>query len=146
MAQLNETFFASEQEVKNFEPIPEGWYEATITGADLKTTKAGNGQYISVRYDITGPNQQGRVVFGNLNIRNPNIKAEEIGRQQLSSLLLAIGLANLNDTDQLVGNNLQIKLIVRQQEGFDPANDVKAFRKIGFDNASRETSAPNWAA
>tara|TARA_R110002126_G_scaffold54643_2_gene147858 strand:+ start:380 stop:586 length:207 start_codon:yes stop_codon:yes gene_type:complete len=31
----------------NFEPLPEGWYNATITGAEVKPTKAGDGKYIA---------------------------------------------------------------------------------------------------
>jgi hypothetical protein len=87
----------------NFEPLPAGWYQATITSAELKKTKAGTGEYIAIRYDILGPTHQGRVVFGNLNIANPNQKAEEIGRQQLRELMVSIGLNSVSDTDQLIG-------------------------------------------
>ncbi len=130
MAFLNETFDVNElpQGNGNFDPLPPGWYHANITGAELKSTKAGNGQYIAVRYDITGPTHQGRVVFGNLNIKNPNPKAEEIGRQQLGEIMRAIGLAKVTDTDQLIGGSLQIKLEIRQQEGYEPSNDVKGYK------------------
>jgi hypothetical protein len=76
MAFLNEEFNVNELPVgnNNFEPLPAGWYSATISQSELKDTKAGNGQYIKLRYDITGPTHQGRVVFGNLNIKNPNPK------------------------------------------------------------------------
>jgi len=106
MAQLNETFSVDALPVsdRNFEPLPAGWYTAVVNGAEIKNTKAGTGQYIAVRYDITGPTHQGRVVFGNLNIKNPNPKAEEIGRQQLGELMRAIGLSTVQDTDQLIGS------------------------------------------
>ena len=58
----------------NYDPLPPGWYTVNITQAELKSTAAGDGQYIKMRYDITGPTHEGRVVFGNLNIRNPNPK------------------------------------------------------------------------
>jgi len=130
MAFLNETYDVNElpQGNGNFDPLPPGWYHANITGAELKSTKAGNGQYIAVRYDITGPSHQGRVVFGNLNIKNPNPKAEEIGRMELGNLMRAIGLAKVTDTDQLIGGSLQIKLEIRTQEGYAPNNDVKGFK------------------
>jgi hypothetical protein len=70
------------QSTSNFEPLPEGWYNAAITGAEIKATKAGDGKYIACKYTITGPSHQGRVIFGNLNIKNASTKAEEIGRQQ----------------------------------------------------------------
>ena len=141
MAFLNETFDVNElpQGNGNYEPLPPGWYHANITGAELKSTKAGNGQYIAVRYDITGPTHQGRVVFGNLNIKNASAKAEEIGRQQLGEIMRAIGLVKVTDTDQLIGGSLQIKLEIRTQEGYEPSNDVKGFKAI-------TCSAPTFAA
>lgn len=145
MAFLGQTFDANDlpQGTGSFDPLPPGWYSATITGAELKTTKAGTGQYIAVRYDITGPSFQGRVVFGNLNIKNPNPKAEEIGRQQLGDMMRAIGLSRVTDTDQLIGGNLQIKLDIRQQEGYEPSNDVKAYKAAG---GAASMGAPSPAA
>ena len=130
MAFLNEEFNVNELPVGNghFEPLPAGWYSATISQSELKDTKAGNGQYIKLRYDITGPTHQGRVVFGNLNIKNPNVKAEEIGRQQLGDIMRAIGLAKVTDTDQLIGGEIVIKLEVKQDETYGASNEVKGFK------------------
>ena len=95
MAFLNETFSIDTlpQSENEFSPLPAGWYQVHITGAELRPTKAGTGAYIAVRYDVLGPTRQGRVVFGNLNIRHPTPQAEESGRQDLGSLMRAIGLA-----------------------------------------------------
>lgn len=134
MANLNETFNVDQlpqSEMGGFDPLPPGWYQVMINGAELKTTKNGTGQYIAVRYDVLGPTHQGRVVFGNLNIRNANPKAEEIGRQQLGELMRAIGLSQVTDTDQLIGGQLSIKLAIRTQEGYEPTNDVKGFKAAG---------------
>ena len=103
MALLNESFSVDSLPTGNtgsYDPLPAGMYNATIAGAELKTSKSG-GQYLNVRYDITGPSHVGRVVFGMLNLTNPNQRAEEIGRQQLCELMRAIGLDNLKDSDQL---------------------------------------------
>jgi len=82
MAYLDEEFSIDSlpQGTSNFDPLPEGWYNASITGAEIKATKMGDGKYIACKYTITGPSHQGRVVFGNLNIKNASTKAEEIGR------------------------------------------------------------------
>ena len=113
----------------NFDPLPEGWYNANITGAEIKPTKAGDGKYIAVKYTITGPSHQGRVVFGNLNIKNASTKAEEIGRQQLGEIMRAIGLAKVSDTDQLIGGSLGIKLTVRT--GDYAGNEIKGYKALG---------------
>ena len=101
-----------------------------MSAAEIKTTKTGTGQYIALRYDITGPTHQGRVVFGNLNIRNASPKAEEIGRQQLGDICRAIGLARVGDTDQLIGNSLMIKLDIEKSEQYGDKNQVKGFKPV----------------
>jgi hypothetical protein len=132
MAFLNEEFNVNEMPVGNgsFEPLPAGWYTAAISQSELKDTKAGNGQYIKLRYDITGPSHQGRVVFGNLNIKNANPKAEEIGRQQLGDIMRAIGLAKVTDTDQLIGGQIGIKLEVKEDAQYGASNEVKGFKSV----------------
>jgi hypothetical protein len=133
MANLGETFEVSalpQGNTGSFDPLPPGWYSATMAGAELKATKTGTGQYIAIRYDIIGPTHQGRVVFGNLNIRNQSPKAEEIGRQQLGDICRAIGLARVGDTDQLIGHSLMIKLDVEKSEQYGDKNNVKGFKPI----------------
>jgi len=150
MAFLGQTFDANELPQGNggnYDPLPAGWYNANITAAELKPTKDDSGQYIKVRYDITGPSHQGRVVFGNLNIKNASAKAEEIGRQQLGEIMRAIGLAKVTDTDQLIGGSLQIKLEIRTQEGYEPSNDVKGYKATsGSVPTPAAASAPAQAA
>ena len=148
MAFLNETFRAADlpQSDRNFEPLPAGWYNASITSAELTPTKAGDGAYIKVRYDITGPTHQGRVVFGNINIRNKNPDAERIGRQQLGELMLAIGLAEVRDTDELIGANIGVKLKIRPAQGdWEASNDVSGFKSLGTAPTAptSQVSAPN---
>ena len=88
MAFLGKTYNTADlPEAQSYEPLPEGWYQVSIKDAELKTTKAGTGQYISVQYTVTGPTHQGRVVFGNINIENPNPKAEEIGLRDFNALM-----------------------------------------------------------
>jgi hypothetical protein len=148
MAFLNEEFNVNElpQGNGNFEPLPAGWYTATISQSELKATKAGNGQYIKLRYDITGPSHQGRVVFGNLNIKNANPKAEEIGRQQLGDIMRAIGLAKVTDTDQLIGGQIGIKLEVKQDEQYGASNEVKGFKSLSGSAAPAAAVIPAKAA
>lgn len=130
----------------NFEPLPAGWYTATITGAELRETKAGTGNYIAVRYDITGPTHQGRVVWQNLNIRNPNPKAEEIGHQQLGDLMRATGVGKITDTDQLIGGSCQIKLSIRKDDQYGDSNEVKACKAISGSAAPAPAAAPAQSA
>ena len=114
----------------SFDPLPAGWYTVSITSGDVKTTKAGTGQYVALRMDVLGPTHQGRVIFTNLNLNNPNPKAEEIGRQQLNAIMTALGLATISNTDQLIGGQLQVKVAIKHDAGRDPENDVKGYRAV----------------
>jgi hypothetical protein len=152
---LTETFSVDSLPVAtgNYDPVPAGWYPVTINSAEIKDTKSGTGQYINIRYDITGENHAGRVVFGMINIRNANPKAEEIGRQQLGELLRAIGLSMVTDTDELIGAQLSIKVAISEREGYDPRNEVKGFKALAGivpkpsapPAAKSTTVAPPWA-
>ena len=154
MAFLGHTFDANELPQGtggNFEPLPEGNYNASITQAELKNTNDGGGQYIKLRLDITGPSHQGRVIFSNLNIKNASAKAEEIGRQQLGDIMRAVGLAKVTDTDQLIGGNVNIKLTIRaartdEKTGktYEASNEVKGYRAIngGAAPAAFKAAAP----
>ena len=159
MALLSQSFDVNDlpAQQNDFAPLPEGWYTASINSAEIRDTKDKTGQYIAIRYDITGPTHQGRVVFGNVNIKNKSTQAEEIGRQALGSIMRAIGLARVDDTDQLIGGNLQIKLAIRTQEGYEPTNDVRGYKAIEGGSlpkaeefaptspAQSEKAAPPWA-
>jgi hypothetical protein len=137
MSFLGETFNVSDApNGGGYDPLPAGWYEANITKADLNPTKDGTGQRINVRYDITGPTHQGRVVFGGLNIRNKSPRAEEIGRQQLGDICRCIGLSSIQDTDQLIGHPIRIKLKLD-----DDRNDVVGWKSMGGSAAPTVTTA-----
>lgn len=155
MADIGITFNVEEmpQSTGNFEPLPAGWYSATIAKAEIKPTKAGTGQYIALRLDVTGPTHQGRVVFTNLNIRNPSPKAEEIGRADLASIMRAIGLARVTDTDQLIGGALSIKVTIKNDD-YGSGNEIKGYKALegsmppmpAATQPSTTRAAPPWAA
>ena len=154
MAFLGQSYAVKDiPEQDGFEPIPAGWYNARITEAEVKSTKAGTGSYIKVRYDITGPTHQGRVIYGNINLSNPNQQAEQIGIQQLGSLARSIGLEVISDSDQLINREVQIKLSVKKDTTgqYNDSNDVKGFKAVdGYmpPTASApigKTATPPWA-
>ena len=144
MANLGESFNANDMPEGgggDFAPIPAGEYQVSVNSANLNTTKAGNGQYIKLRLDVIGPTHAGRVLFANINIRNPNPKAEEIGRQQLGSIMRALGIASLTDTDQLVGGCLAVKVTVKSDD-YGEGNEVKAFKAIAGSAPPVPSAAP----
>ena len=132
MAFLGTTIRAEDlpQSTGDFEPLPAGLYTVSIASADLTPTKDGSGQYIKLKLNVIAPTHQGRVLFSNLNIRNQSAKAEEIGRQQLGAVMRAIGLATIEDTDQLIGGTLIAKVDIRTSEQYGAQNEVKAYKPL----------------
>jgi len=134
------------ESTNDFSPLPAGKYQSVIKSCEAKVTKAGTGQYLSVGYEITGPTHQGRIVFQNLNIRNANPKATEIGLRQLGDVLRAIGLASLTDTDQLIGGPIELTLVIRKSDEYGDSNDVKRVAPIKGSKPPQVTQATNEAA
>ena len=115
----------------DFQPLPAGDYTVSIMSADLTPTKDGSGQYIKLKLSVLAPTHQGRIVFANLNIRNQSAKAEEIGRAQLGDILRAIGLPQIEDSDQLIGGTMIVSLSVKAAtEQYAAGNDVKKYKAI----------------
>lgn len=112
-----------------YKPIPAGWYTASIKSADVKPTKDDTGQYINFGFSIQGPTNAGRMIFGIINIRNKNPEAERIGLQQFGDIIRAVGLKRVQDTDELMGQTLEIKVSIDPaKDGYDERNNVKGFK------------------
>ena len=128
---LNKTINLNElPEQTNYGSVPSGEYTVTIKSVDVKQTKAGNGTYLKLRLDITGPSHAGRVLFANVTLNNPNEQAEEIGRRQIGDIMRALRISALSDTDQLIGGNLRVKVVATQSEQYGDGNEVKAFKSL----------------
>jgi hypothetical protein len=101
MATLEHQFDPNTVPDDEFDPVPNGTYLAQIVESDLKATKNGNGQIIKLKWAIMDGPQKGRFVFDNINYRNTNAQAEEIGAKQFKKIIKAVGLAVVSDTTQL---------------------------------------------
>lgn len=128
MSLLNESFVTDEAEDMSFEVLPVGEYTAQIKKAEIKTTKDGEGEYISCQWEIMEAKNiqhEGRTVFQNLNLVNKNEMAVKIARSQLRQITLAMGIDKLDDTDELVGQPLRIILKIRPAKGgYEASNDI----------------------
>ena len=118
------------------EPIPEGVYDVVVQGIDLRTTKAGTGQYMATRLDVTGPTHQGRVLWTNINFDNPNPAATAIGLRQLGELMKAVGVDPVDDTDQLLGGRLKATVIIKDDVQYGRRNEVKKLKSAAPDRSS----------
>lgn len=136
MARLDETFNTNDLPEDtgggDFTPLPAGDYNVTIQDAEIKQTKSGTGQYINLKLHVDGPTHNGRLLFAMLNIKNESSVAEQIGRGQLGSILRALSIDFLEDTDQLLGGPLCVKVAVKAASGqYAAGNDIKAYKAVG---------------
>jgi len=132
MALLKKAFAPSETKSASFDIIPAGWYEAEITGSELKTTKAGDGTYIAVKFKIIEESHEGRLVWTNLNMENKSETAVRIGHSDLKSICEAVGFeGELEDTEDLHNIPLMVKLVVKPASAQWPEkNEVKGYSEV----------------
>lgn len=129
-------------EKKSFSLIPDGEYDAYVASCEVKTTKAGDGSYFALKMTISSGDQKGQSVFHNLNIKNKNKTAEEIGHQQILSLLTCAGKAEkkkVNSAVDLIG--LKSGIVVGHRE-----HDGKTYNTVKYFTEPKQASAPGFNA
>lgn len=146
MARLN--FNAAEVDpAQSFDAIPAGWQTAQITDSSMHPTKAGDGEYLKLEFTILGGDYDGRKVWTNLNLENPNPKAVEIAYQKLSAIAHAVGVLQVEDSSELHHKPLDIDISVRQATSeYAASNDIKGFRACAGMSKPGAASAPKAAA
>lgn len=135
MAQLPDVFIPAEAEDSSFDVLDAGWQEAEIIKSQIKTTAAKTGQYIALTFKITaeeGDKANGRMVFTNLNFKNPNPVAVKIARSDLKKICAAVGFeGELEDTEDLHNIPMMIKLSVKPENDQWPAkNEIKDYKAV----------------
>lgn len=132
MARLNESFNANdlpEDTGGDFTPLPAGDYDVTIVKVEIKDNSSKTGHYFDLKLEVNGTT---RFLFGKLNVKNESAKAEQIARGQLGSILRALGIEVLEDTDQLIGGPLRVTVAIKPADGKYPAgNEIKAYKAQG---------------
>ena len=111
---------------EGYEALPAGSYQAVIVHSESKKTKAGDGEYLKLQLKIEGPTHAGRVVFDNLNLRNPSQKAVEIAKGTLSSICRAVNVLSPKDSSDLHGKTLTVRIGCREYNG-QVQNEVKGY-------------------
>ena len=113
------------------DPVPAGWYNVMIDESEMKPTKAEGGLRLSLRFTIMDGQYANRKVFTGLNLKNANPVAQEIAYKQLSAICHAVGIMQVQDSQQLHGRPLKIKVKVRAASGdYEASNDITAYKNI----------------
>lgn len=152
MATLNFGFTQEEVQVAqndSYAALPAGNYVAQVERSEVKQTKDGTGSYLSLGFKVMDGDYAGRVLFGNITLTNKNSQAQEIGRKQLIKLSTACGLGHLQDSEQLHGIPVMIKVSDSRVYEGEKQNDIKDYKPVqqiqqsGFAQPSPAQTASN---
>ena len=130
----------------DYEVLPAGEYNAMIDSAEVVATKAGTGFYLKIQFSILEDGYNNRKIFANINLSNPNQTAVEIGMKQLSALGRATGVMKIKDSSELIGQQLRLKLKVKDDATYGPQNEVKAYLPVDGQAKPRHTEAASPSA
>jgi len=112
--------------------VPAGWYNVMVDETEMKPTKDGSGAYLQVRFTVLDGQYVNRKVFTRMNLQNSNPTAQEIAYKQLSALCHAVNVLQLQDSVQLHGLPLKVKVKVRKDSTgqYEDQNEVTAYKNI----------------
>lgn len=104
MAALGQRFDATAHDTtqSDYAELPNGIYKIEIEASEVKPTSAGDGTILKVTNVVIEPEDyKGRKLFNNYNLENKSTIAQEIGQKQFASLCRAIGVQEVEDSEEL---------------------------------------------
>ena len=131
MAQLNFDASQVQPNTGTPDPIPSGWYPMVIKNSEMKPTKDQQGAYLKLEFEVIDGEYRGRKVWDRLNLQNKNPVAVEIAYGSLSAICHAAGIIQVQDSQQLHGIPIEVKVRLKEADGnYDASNDVRGYRKL----------------
>ncbi|MEX0725878.1 MAG: DUF669 domain-containing protein [Planctomycetaceae bacterium] len=112
------------------DPLPAGNYLAAIVGSEFKPTKAGNGQYLELKFQILDGPHKDRLLWARLNLDNPNPDAVKMAKAELSAICRALGV--LQPKDSLDLHDLPLLITVKckkRDDNGEIGNEISGYAK-----------------
>jgi hypothetical protein len=122
--------------------IPRGDYDAVIVNSERKATKAGDGFYLSLEFQVLSGEFQNRKLWANLNLWNKSDKAQQIAKGDLSAICRAVGIATPKDSLELHNKPLKLSVAIKKNEQKDEDEN----RIVGYKPRTAGPAAPTAAA
>ena len=100
-------------EPASYEPLPAGEYVASVTKAEVRQMKSGNGTLIAVEFTVAEGAFSGRKVFRNYNTGHRSETPQRIARVEFARLVRAtMGEGIPSSTEDILGYTVRIKVKV----------------------------------
>lgn len=106
MAQLGSKFKAVDYDTtqSDYTNLPDMIADLEIIQSEIKDTSSakGKGKMLSLRYSVIAPEDyKGRLMFGNIMLEHDVSQTQEIGQKEFAKLCRAIGVEEVDDSDEL---------------------------------------------
>ncbi|MCP3685783.1 MAG: DUF669 domain-containing protein [bacterium] len=133
MAKLPAAFDSNQHDdMANFDPVPPGIYNVHITDSDYLETKNKDGHFLKLEFTVLDGDYQGRKIWTQLNLDNPNTVAMEIANQELATICRVCSKPIVQDSQELHGIPLMIKVKVNPAKGkYAPSNSPTGYAQMG---------------
>lgn len=135
-----------------FDPMPAGWYHATIIGAEAHLAKppsqAGEILKISIQIEQNEhPEHGGRQHFSYLCINHTNKQPKAIAQRHLATICRVLDLDSLEAPEDLVGAPIMVKLTIRPpHDGYEASNNISGWASANpdgvYSSSPEEDPAP----
>ena len=142
-------------ERQSFEVIPEGDYVAIIQDSTVKDCRnAAAGKYLEITMEILDGEFKGRKIWHKLSLWFTDLTAghtsmRESAEKELGNICRAVGIITPNDSGELHGKPISIKLICKKGKDDVIRNEVSLFGPVHVaapptQTTSAPTSTPAW--
>lgn len=136
MGNLGGSYEAGNETMGDRSALPAGDYVAALVKSDKKDAKTPGNAYINCEYEVQDGEHKGRRFWSMLNLWNSNSQAVEIAQRELNSLMHACGKLRVEDTEELHGIPVIVKLKVRSDEKYGDSNDIVVIKPLNSAPAS----------
>ncbi len=138
MANLNGIYDPNAEAQKAFDAMPTADYPAVVVDSEMKDTKAGDGRYLELAYEITEGQFKGRKLWHRLNLKSPNQQAMDIANREFASIREATGVSDPKDSQELhyKPHTIRVEFIkagTTKKNGYTydrDTNEIKAWKKL----------------
>lgn len=117
------------QTMGSFDALPAGDYVAAISASEVKESKTG-ANYLKLKFQVMEGEHANRVFFSNLNLWHSNPETVGIAQRELNSICHAVGKLRVNDSSELHGVPMRVKLTVEKSDQFGDQNRVKGYKPL----------------
>jgi hypothetical protein len=130
-----------------FDPMPPGWYAMKMVSSEVRDAKSSGNKYLWCEFEVLEqyhPGLKGRKAWARLNLWNSNAQAVDIAQRDLSAICRAVGQMVVTNSDALHHKPLAVKLKVRQQDGYEPSNEISGFDGLAgrFETGGQQPRTP----